>query len=225
MRTGSLWAVIVVASSLVAVAAHAAEPKSEDQKTLYALGLALSRDLAAFNLNESELEMLKAGLTDGALNKKPKVDLQTYGPKIQQLHQTRLAAVADKEKQAGKKVVDKAAGEKGSTKAKSGLVYVPVKAGTGAQPQATDTVKVHYHGTLADGSVFDSSVQRKEPATFPLNQVIPCWTEGLQMMKVGGKAKLVCPSEIAYGDSGRPPKIPPGATLAFEVELLDIVKQ
>jgi len=104
-------------------------------------------------------------------------------------------------------------------------LYSSLKPATGASPKATDTVKVHYQGTLTNGTIFDSSVQRGEPATFPLNQVIPCWTEGLQLMKVGGKGKLVCPSDIAYGDRGRPPKIPPGATLTFEVELLDIVKQ
>jgi FKBP-type peptidyl-prolyl cis-trans isomerase FkpA len=102
------------------------------------------------------------------------------------------------------------------------MVYIPVAAGTGASPKATDTVNVHYHGTLRDGSVFDSSVDRGEPISFPLNGVIPCWTEGLQKMKVGGKAKLVCPSDIAYGDGGRPPQIPGGATLVFEVELLEV---
>jgi FKBP-type peptidyl-prolyl cis-trans isomerase FkpA/FKBP-type peptidyl-prolyl cis-trans isomerase FklB len=85
-------------------------------------------------------------------------------------------------------------------------------------------VKVHYHGTLTDGTVFDSSVQRKEPATFPLNGVIPCWTEGVQLMKAGGKSRLVCPASLAYGDRGAPPRIRPGATLVFEVELLEILK-
>jgi len=103
-------------------------------------------------------------------------------------------------------------------------VYVPVKVGEGASPKATDTVKVHYQGALTNGTVFDSSIQRGTPASFPLNQVVKCWTEGLQLMKVGGKAKLVCPSEIAYGDRGAPPTIPPGATLTFEVELLEIAK-
>jgi len=88
---------------------------------------------------------------------------------------------------------------------------------------ATDTVKVHYHGTFINGKVFDSSVQRNQPATFRLNAVIACWTEGVQKIKVGGKAKLVCPSDVAYGDRGRPPSIPPGTTLVFEVELLEIL--
>ena len=117
-----------------------------------------------------------------------------------------------------------AAAETGARKTASGLIVIPIKAGTGASPAATDKVKVHYHGTLIDGTVFDSSVVRKEPATFPLNGVIPCWTEGVQLMKVGGKSKLVCPAALAYGDRGAPPRIKPGATLVFEVELLEITK-
>jgi FKBP-type peptidyl-prolyl cis-trans isomerase FkpA len=103
----------------------------------------------------------------------------------------------------------------------SGLDITQIVEGTGPSPTATDVVQVHYHGTLEDGSVFDSSVDRGQPARFPLNRVIPCWTEGVAMMKVGGKAKLVCPPEIAYGPRGKPP-IPPNATLTFEVELISI---
>lgn len=104
----------------------------------------------------------------------------------------------------------------------SGLRITTLREGTGESPEARDTVQVHYHGTFEDGEVFDSSVERGQPAVFPLYRVIPCWTEGLQRMKVGGKARLVCPPEIAYGKQGAPPKIPPDATLSFEVELLDI---
>jgi FKBP-type peptidyl-prolyl cis-trans isomerase FkpA len=217
---------VLIAVSSLAVAAHAAgpEPKTEDDKTLYALGLALSRNLGQFNLTPAELEFVKQGLTDGALNKEKKVELDTYGPKIQQLAQARAAAVAETEKKASQAFLEKAAKEKGATKTASGLVYVELKPGTGDQPKATDKVKVHYHGTLIDGTVFDSSVQRGQPASFPLNGVIKCWTEGVQLMKVGGKSKLICPSDIAYGDHGSPPKIKPGAALIFEVELLDIEK-
>lgn len=104
----------------------------------------------------------------------------------------------------------------------SGLVLETLKEGDGASPGETDTVVVHYHGTFPDGQVFDSSVDRGLPATFPLNGVIPCWTEGVQKMSVGGKARLTCPPAIAYGPNGAPPTIPPNATLHFEVELLDI---
>jgi FKBP-type peptidyl-prolyl cis-trans isomerase len=97
-------------------------------------------------------------------------------------------------------------------------------AATGASPRAKDQVKVHYEGTLVNGTVFDSSIARNEPATFPLTNVIPCWTEAVQLMKVGGKSQIVCPSVLAYGDAGRPPQIPGGSTLVFKVELLDVVK-
>ena len=112
--------------------------------------------------------------------------------------------------------------EKGAVTTASGLVFIEVTAGTGVTPKPTDRVKVHYKGTLRDGSVFDSSIERGQPASFPLNGVIACWTEGLQKMKVGGKAKLACPAAIAYGDRGAPPKIKPGSALLFEVELLSI---
>jgi FKBP-type peptidyl-prolyl cis-trans isomerase FkpA len=106
-------------------------------------------------------------------------------------------------------------------KTASGMIYHELRAGTGPSPQATDTVKVNYRGTLVDGTEFDSSYKRNEPAEFPLNGVIKCWTEGVQKMKVGGKARLVCPSDIAYGEQGRP-GIPGGAALVFEIELLQI---
>jgi FKBP-type peptidyl-prolyl cis-trans isomerase len=159
------------------------------------------------------------------LKKKPKVDVDAYRSKLQELAQARAQVVAAAEKKASEEFLKTAAAEQGAVKTDSGLIYIELKPGTGDSPAATDTVKVHYHGTLRDGSVFDSSVERKQPATFPLNRVIPCWTEGVQRMKVGGKSKLICPANIAYGDHGAPPRIKPGATLVFEVELLEIVKQ
>ncbi len=204
--------------------AASSDPGNDDQKTLYALGLAISQSLGTFSLSETELDMVKHGLTDGVLKRPQKVDLQTFGPKIQLLQQSRLAMVAEGEKKAGAAFVVKAAAEKGATKTESGIVITPMKPGSGATPKATDTVKVHYHGTLTDGTVFDSSIKRGEPATFPLDKVIKCWTEGVQQIKVGGKSRLVCPANLAYGDAGSPPVIKPGSTLVFEVELLEIVK-
>jgi len=116
----------------------------------------------------------------------------------------------------------KAAQEPGAATTPSGLIYRSLKEGKGPSPQATDTVRVHYRGTFPDGREFDSSYKRGQPATFPLNRVIKCWTEGVQRIKVGGKAKLTCPAAIAYGDRGAGGEIPPGATLQFEVELLGI---
>jgi FKBP-type peptidyl-prolyl cis-trans isomerase len=121
-----------------------------------------------------------------------------------------------------KAALDKAAAESGAIRTPSGLVYRELRAGTGESPKATDSVTVNYRGTLTNGTEFDSSYKRNEPAQFPLNRVIPCWTEGLQRMRVGGKSRLVCPAGLAYGERGSPPDIPGGATLIFEVELLAI---
>ena len=210
--------------ALIALQACGAEPKTDDEKTLYAIGIAISQSLEPFALTESELEMVKAGISDGVAKKPPKVDMQTQLPKAQQLAQARAAKVSESEKKAGQAFLAKAAAESGAKKTESGAIVIPIKPGTGANPKATDKVTVHYHGTLVDGTVFDSSVSRGAPATFPLNQVIKCWTEGVQQIKVGGKSKLICPADIAYGDRGSPPKIKPGATLVFEVELLEIAK-
>lgn len=121
--------------------------------------------------------------------------------------------------------IENALKEKGAIKTESGLIYRSLKDGKGANPGATDTVRVHYRGTFADGKEFDSSYKRNEPTEFPLNRVIKCWTEGVAKMKVGGKAKLTCPPAIAYGERGAGGVIPPNATLHFEVELLAIVGQ
>jgi FKBP-type peptidyl-prolyl cis-trans isomerase FkpA/FKBP-type peptidyl-prolyl cis-trans isomerase FklB len=223
MRIRTLCFAIGLLSLTTPLLAAPQDPANDDQKTLYALGLAISQSLGTFSLSEAELDMVKNGLTDGVLKRPAKADLQTFGPKIQQLQQSRVALVAEGEKKAGAAFLAKAASEKGATKTESGIVITTIKPGTGAVPKATDTVKVHYHGTLADGTVFDSSIKRGEPATFPLNKVIKCWTEGVQQIKVGGKSRLVCPSNLAYGDGGSPPIIKPGSTLVFEVELLEIV--
>lgn len=115
-----------------------------------------------------------------------------------------------------------AAAEAGASVTASGLVFRSLKDGSGAQPAATDTVRVHYRGTFPDGREFDSSYKRGQPTEFPLNRVIPCWTEGVQKIKVGGKAKLTCPAAIAYGERGAGGVIPPNAVLQFEVELIGI---
>ncbi|MDD5761362.1 MAG: FKBP-type peptidyl-prolyl cis-trans isomerase [bacterium] len=133
-----------------------------------------------------------------------------------------VAPAVAADKKAGAGYLEKAAGTKGAVKTASGAIVIPMKKGTGASPAASSTVKVHYTGKLTNGKVFDSSVERGQPAEFPLNRVIPCWTEGLQKMKVGGKARLVCPPETAYGAAGAPPDVPPNAILDFEVELLSL---
>ena len=224
MPKGLLVTVVLVLAVVTDAGAAGPELKSDEQKTLYALGFVISQNLASFALSPADLEVVLAGVSDGVLKKDSKVDVQTYGPKIPALQTARASAAATVEKKAGQVFLDKAAAEKGATRTASGMIITTVKAGDGASPKATDRVKVHYQGALTDGTVFDSSVKRNEPLTLALNSVIKCWTEGVPMMKVGGKSKLVCPSDIAYGDQGRPPIIKPGATLVFEIELLEIVK-
>ena len=199
----------------------AVAPMTDEEKTVYALGLLVQRSLRQFDLTASELEVLKRALSDGAASK-PAVELTEWGPRVDPLARARAARVAAREKTAAAEYVARAAAQTGAVKSVSGLVYQEVAAGTGASPKASDTVRVHYRGTLTDGTEFDSSYARNEPAEFLLQGVIPCWTEGLQKMKVGGKARLVCPSDLAYGDSGNQ-AIPGGAALVFDVELLDIV--
>jgi FKBP-type peptidyl-prolyl cis-trans isomerase FkpA len=202
--------------------APAADLKTEDDKTFYALGAMLGRNLATFSLTPQELVLVQKGMEDAANHKKPAVELEGYLPKIQELAKTRATAAAAVEKEKAKAFAETAAKEQGAERLPSGVVFRSLKAGSGATPTATSTVKVHYTGTLTDGTEFDSSVKRGQPAEFPLNGVIKCWTEGVQKMKVGEKAKLICPSDVAYGDQGRPPQIPGGATLVFEVELLEV---
>jgi FKBP-type peptidyl-prolyl cis-trans isomerase FkpA len=187
---------------------------------LYALGLSISRSLAQFDLSPAELAIVERAMRDQAAGK-PAEDLATWGPKIQELARSRMTELADKQKAEGTAYAAKVAAQPGAVKTASGLVYKDLQQGTGATPKPSDTVKVNYRGTLLDGTEFDSSYKRNQPAQFALNGVIPCWTEGLQHMRAGGKAELVCPASIAYGDRGTQ-GIPPGATLIFQIELLDV---
>ena len=197
---------------------------SDDDKTIYSIGIDMGTKLKTLELSSNEMSMLKMGIDDGASGAKPKVEPREFLAKVGDLIRNRQKVFAEKEKKEAGSFLEKAAAASGAQKSESGLIYVETAAGTGASPKASDRVKVNYHGTLRDGSVFDSTRERKQPASFRLDRVIKCWNEGVQKMKVGGKSELYCPPEIAYGDRGAPPKIPPGAALKFEVELLEILK-
>jgi len=210
----------------------ATQPKpmtpAEVEKTLYGVGLAVSKSLEVFDLTPAELETVLRGMRDAASGK-PKADLD---PKLQQqindLARTRAPKAAEKaaakEKEAGAAYLAKMSKEKGARKTPAGAIVIVEKEGTGPMPTASDKVKVNYKGTLTSGRVFDASEQHGGPAEFPLGNVIKCWTDAFQTLKVGTKAKIVCPADIAYGASGAPPLIPGNAVLTFEVELLEIVK-
>ncbi|MDE2236917.1 MAG: FKBP-type peptidyl-prolyl cis-trans isomerase, partial [Elusimicrobia bacterium] len=201
---------------------------SEQRKIFYTLGYYMGRNAAQLSLSSKELKWVEEGFHAAALGKPSMTDLRAFGPKVNALASERIEATLQRE--AGrreareKSFLAKAAAQPGARKLSSGLIFKSLSEGKGAKPTAEDMVKVDYEGKLVDGKIFDSSYQRGEPATFPLKGVIKCWTEGVALMRVGGTAQLVCPPSIAYGEEGRPPTIPPGATLVFKVQLLDIVK-
>jgi FKBP-type peptidyl-prolyl cis-trans isomerase FkpA len=219
----------LIVTALIALSATTAfalnTPKSEEEKTLYSVGLIVSRQLSAFNLTPAELEIVKQGLTDGVNGNKPIVELSTYNEKVQELARTRIKSQAEKLAPLNNDFLEKAAKEKGAVKTESGLIFLSLLEGSGTAPTPTDTVKVNYRGALPDGSEFDSSYKRGAPLELRLDGVITCWKEGIQKIKPGGKAKLVCPAALAYGETGVSNVILPGSPLAFEVELLEVKKR
>jgi FKBP-type peptidyl-prolyl cis-trans isomerase FkpA len=213
---------------LAPLVARAQQLETEDQKTIYALGLAVARNLRSFDLTPEEVKILNAGLTAGLTGARPAVDFETYEPKLDPLAKARNAARTKREKDASAAFLKTAAAARGAKTQPSGVIYRELQEGKGDHPTPKDKIKVHYTGTMRDGHVFDSSIERGQPAEFPLNKMIPCWQDALPLMKVGGKAEITCPSDAAYGDAGMPPGrgdvIPPGAALRFEIELLAIQK-
>lgn len=197
------------------------ELKTDEDKTFYTLGTMFGSRLNNLDLTEKEIDALAAGLRDSAAKKPLAVKPEEYQNKIQEIFSARMKTFADKVKKEGTAFLEKFVSE-GAQKTASGLAYKIENAGSAKKPKAEETVEVHYHGTLIDGTVFDSSKERNQPVSFPLNRVIKGWTEGLQLIGEGGKVRLVIPSELAYGDAGAPPKIPGGATLIFDVELISI---
>jgi FKBP-type peptidyl-prolyl cis-trans isomerase FkpA len=223
------WLMIGAASLALVGCNSGNDPKSiklenDADKTFYAMGFMLGSNLQRLNLTDKEMSALYKGLSASAKNEKSDVDMAVYQQKIQGLFKERMDKAALQEKEGGKSFLAKFSKEEGVKTTASGLAYKAIKEGTGATPGPEDVVEVHYHGTLQDGTVFDSSVERGQTISFPLNRVIKGWTEGLQLMKVGGKTKFVIPADLAYGDAGAPPKIPGGATLVFEVELFKVSK-
>ncbi len=219
MRKWIIFAFVI----LFSLPAWAVQPKTEDQKTLYALGVDLARKISFFYLSAEEYEFVKQGMTDVATGKKLEAEPVPYMENINQLLRKRMQDIANKQKELAKPYLEKAAGEKGAQKTASGLIYQQIQAGTGLQPKASDVVKAHYTAHFIDGTEFENSFKEGQPRELSLGKVTACLREGIGIMKVGGKAKLICPSGIAYGDQGIPPYVPGGATLIYEVDLLEVM--
>ena len=194
-----------------------------DDEALYALGAILGSRVNGYGLSKKELQRVERGFADAAEDRKLQLrdpDLEEWGPKVDAMLQRRGNPCIAGEKERGRNLADRESKKPGAERLPAGIVFVPERPGDGPRPAATDRVRVRYEGRLPDGTRFDQN----DGAEFRLDQVIPCWTQGVQKIGAGGKARLVCPAATAYGDHGRPPQIPGGATLIFDVELLAIVK-
>jgi len=202
----------------------AKEPKTEDEKTFYFLGVMAGGGLTRFALTDEEMVWVQQGIGDVVTGDVADIDPQQYGPKLQAMMEARQLASVATEKKASAAFLEQEAAKPGVRKLDSGLLIEDIVVGTGKSPAVSDTVRVHYHGTLRDGRVFDSSLERGEPFETPLARVVECWQQGVSAMKQGGKARLICPSELAYGDSSPSPTIPGGSALVFEVELIEVVE-
>lgn len=196
---------------------------NDKEKASYAIGTQIGKSLKAQNA-DVDLVALNAGLSDAVAGKEPRLkpeEMQAALMKLQEESMKKASEAAEKNQKEGAEFLEKNKAKEGVKTTASGLQYIVEKEGTGATPKETDTVKVHYTGTLTNGEKFDSSVDRGEPAVFPVNGVIPGWTEALKLMKAGSKYKLFIPANLAYGPQGRP-GIPPNSVLIFDVELLEV---
>ena len=214
---------VLVGMLLVSSVGIAADDlKSDQDRMFYYLGGVLSANLKSLALTEGEVDLVMRGMRETLSGDALELDAAVYGEMLNNLAQERMQASSASEAAAAEAYIAEMAKEEGAVQTESGIVIVEITAGTGASASADSTVKAHYHGTLRDGTVFDSSVERGEPLTISLSNVIPCWREGIPTMKEGGKSKITCPSNQAYGDRASGP-IPGGSALPFEVELIEVV--
>ncbi len=232
MKLHRLAASVAVLSLVLAgcdnKAADSADLKTPAQKASYGIGLSMGKNLSQEGMDDLNSQAVALGIEDALAKKDQRLTdeelMEAFGF-LQARAQERMSALNDEAAKAGADFLVENAKRDGVQTTESGLQYEVVKKAEGAQPKVSDVVSVHYQGTLVDGSVFDSSIERGEPVEFLVGVVIPGWVEGLQLMKVGEKYKFYIPSELAYGAQSPTPAIPANSTLVFEVELLDIVGQ
>lgn len=201
-----------------------AEPGTERQKILYAMGALLGRPVASLDLSEEDLLWVRQGLADAGSGRSLRVSPDAFGPQISEFTKKRLAEVASLQKMKDAPFFDREAALPGTVRHPSGLLYRETRAGTKPGPGEKGKVFVSYTGSLTDGTVFDTSRTLGRPVVFDIEKVIPCWQKALPLMKAGGQARVVCPAELAWGEIGHPPFVKPGATVAYDIELVDVLK-
>lgn len=216
--------VLLAVPALAAKKKHPYKPVTEKEKTLYGVGLVLARQLEVFDLTPSELWVVRRGFTDATRGRKTKVNFATYSKKSQELATARRDAHGKKLAKLVPEFMAKESAKDGAVKTASGLIYQPLKEGEGATLAATDKIKVQYRSTLIDGKEMENTYKAAEPDEAVVNEFMKCLSEGLQLMKPSGKARLICPPELALGKEGNG-VIPPDATLVFDVEVVEVVKE
>ncbi len=197
---------------------------TEKENILYVMGVLLGRPVSVLGLSEAELALVQQGLTDSAGGKPLRASPDTWAPKIPEFTKQRLAEVAAVEKKKSLPFFEKEAAQPGTLRQPSGYLFREISPGRGGGPAPNGKVLVRYTGTLGDGTVFDSTTRIGRPVVLNLGEMMPCLKDALTLMKVGGRARVVCPSELAFGENGHPPYVKPGATVAFDLELVDLVK-
>ena len=227
MKLLKLSCAVAITSILITGVAVAKDsksaPETEQEKLLYFMGTQLGQSLMLLQLSDAELDQVLLGTRDAVQGKTIKLDPTVYGPKLAKFGDERHKIRLEKERPLAKAYLARMAAEDGARTTASGLIFLPLKPGSGATPTSTSMVELDYHGTLRDGTVFDSSVVRGQAVQIPLERVHPCWQEGIALLKEGGKAKITCPARLAYQDRGLA-NVPPGAAITFEVELVKIVR-
>lgn len=225
MRLERFRSLLLTSVCLVpAIGALAELPLQNDRdRALYAIGTVVGRGLGGLDLSPEEFERVAAGIHDAALAREIRFSNFEMQDEIRAFQGERRERAIQAEIQRTRDFLAGVASEAGVRRTDTGLLFQDLESGGGPTPGARDRVRVHYEGRLRSGELFDSTTVRGSAALFPLDGVIPCWTEGLTLMRVGGRARIVCPPEIAYGESGYPPNVPPNAPLDFHVELLEIV--
>lgn len=198
------------------------KPMTEEAKTLYGVGLVIARQLSVLHLTPQELKLVQQGLADGVTGKPPLVDFATYSKKSQELGLTRRDAHGRKLAGQARDYMDKAAKERGAIRTENGVIYRSLKEGTGERPTDNDKVRLHYRGMLIDGTEIENTYKGGEPDDVPVGNLLRCLSDGVKMMKAGGRARLVCPPDTAFGQEGSG-AIPPEATLVIEMEFLAIM--